>query len=69
MPRATLADCDAVAGHYGRLSFLAVSARELVTWAAPAAGEHWVDVATGTGEAARALAAAVGLKGRFWAPI
>ena len=60
MPRASLADCDAIAPGYGSLSFLALSARELVRWAGPRPGEHWLDVATGTGEAARALAAAVG---------
>ncbi|GHF93657.1 hypothetical protein GCM10017783_01920 [Deinococcus piscis] len=60
MPRATLADCDAIAPGYGSLSFLALSAREVVRWAGPRSGEHWVDVATGTGEAARALAGAVG---------
>ncbi|WP_261665379.1 class I SAM-dependent methyltransferase [Deinococcus sp. Marseille-Q6407] len=63
MPRATLADCDAIAPGYGSLSFLALSARELVRWAAPRPGERWLDVATGTGEAARSLAAAVGAEG------
>ncbi|MDO4264016.1 MAG: methyltransferase domain-containing protein [Deinococcus sp.] len=60
MPRAGLADCDAIAPGYGALSFLALSARELVRWAGPRPGERWLDVATGTGAAARALAAAVG---------
>lgn len=63
MPYAQPDDFDAVAQDYASLTFLAFSARELVRWAAPRPGERWLDVATGTGEAARALAAAVGESG------
>lgn len=63
MPHAQPDDFDAVAQGYASLSFLALSAHELVRWAAPHSGECWLDVATGTGEAARALAAAAGESG------
>ncbi|EYB66528.1 hypothetical protein DEIPH_ctg103orf0058 [Deinococcus phoenicis] len=54
---------DAVAGSYDHLGFLTLAARQLVAGVAVQAGERVLDVATGTGTVALAVAPAAGPRG------